>query len=45
MSFKDLQLNKPLLRAIAQSGYEEPTLVQENTIPFVLDKFLEIEYL
>ena len=38
MSFKDLQLNKPLLRAIAESGYEEPTLVQEKTIPFVLDK-------
>ena len=38
MSFKDLQLNKPLLRAIADAGYDNPTLVQEQTIPLVLDK-------
>jgi ATP-dependent RNA helicase RhlE len=38
MSFKDLQLNKPLLRAIAEAGYDNPTLVQEKTIPLVLDK-------
>jgi ATP-dependent RNA helicase RhlE len=38
MSFKDLQLNKPLLRAIAEAGYDNPTLVQERTIPFVLDR-------
>jgi len=38
MSFKDLQLNKPILRAIAEAGYDNPTLVQERTIPLVLDK-------
>ena len=38
MSFKDLKLNKPILRAIAEAGYTEPTLVQEKTIPFVLAK-------
>ena len=38
MSFKDLQLNKPILRAVAEAGYNEPTLVQEQTIPLVLDK-------
>lgn len=38
MSFKDLQLNKPILRAIAETGYDSPTLVQEQTIPLVLDK-------
>ena len=38
MSFKDLHLNKPILRAIAEAGYNEPTLVQELTIPIVLDK-------
>ncbi|GAA3626698.1 DEAD/DEAH box helicase [Flavivirga jejuensis] len=38
MSFKDLQLNRPLLRAIAETGYDEPTLVQEKTIPLVLNK-------
>lgn len=38
MSFKDLQLNKPILRAIADTGYDNPTLVQERTIPLVLNK-------
>ncbi|MCL6296496.1 DEAD/DEAH box helicase [Jejuia spongiicola] len=38
MSFKDLQLNKPILRAIADAGYDAPTLVQERTIPLVLEK-------
>ncbi len=38
MSFKDLQLNKPILRAVAEQGYDDPTLVQEKTIPLVLDK-------
>lgn len=36
MSFKDLQLNKPILKAVAESGYDTPTLVQEQTIPLVL---------
>nr|WP_321233608.1 DEAD/DEAH box helicase [uncultured Psychroserpens sp.] len=38
MSFKDLKLNKPILRAIAEAGYDNPTLVQEKTIPVVLDR-------
>ncbi|MEP5338506.1 MAG: DEAD/DEAH box helicase [Algibacter sp.] len=38
MSFKDLQLNRPILRAVAEAGYDNPTLVQEKTIPFILDK-------
>jgi ATP-dependent RNA helicase RhlE len=38
MSFKDLQIIKPLLRAVAEAGYDNPTLVQEQTIPLVLDK-------
>lgn len=37
MSFKDLKLNKPILRAIAETGYDSPTLVQERTIPSVLE--------
>ena len=37
MSFKDLQLNKPILRAVAEAGYDNPTLVQEKTIPVVLE--------
>ena len=38
MSFKDLKISKPILRAVAEAGYDNPTLVQEKTIPFVLDK-------
>lgn len=38
MSFKDLQLNKPILRAVAEAGYETPTLVQKQTIPLILNK-------
>ena len=36
MTFKELQLNKTILRAIAEKGYDEPTMVQEKTIPLVL---------
>ena len=38
MQFKDLKLNKPLLRAIAEKGYDLATLIQEKTIPLVLAK-------
>lgn len=38
MSFKKLELNKPILKAIADQNYERPTLVQEQTIPLVLAK-------
>ncbi|MGZ0014840.1 DEAD/DEAH box helicase [Yeosuana sp. AK3] len=38
MSFKDLQLNRPILRAVAEAGYDNPTLVQQKTIPLVLAK-------
>ncbi|WP_298556686.1 DEAD/DEAH box helicase [uncultured Algibacter sp.] len=38
MSFKDLKISKPILRAVAEAGYDNPTLVQEKTIPLVLEK-------
>ena len=38
MSFKDLHLNKPIIKAIEEAGYIDPTLIQEQTIPLVLDK-------
>ena len=38
MSFKDLKISKPILRAVAEAGYDNPTLVQEKTIPFILNK-------
>jgi ATP-dependent RNA helicase RhlE len=38
MQFKDLQLNKPLLKALFEKEYELATPVQEQTIPLVLAK-------
>ena len=38
MSFKDLKLNRQLLRAVAETGYDKPTSIQERTIPFALTK-------
>ncbi len=38
MSFKDLKLNKPILRAVAEAGYDNPTLVQDQTIPVILER-------
>lgn len=38
MSFKNLKISKPILRAVAEAGYDNPTLVQEKTIPLVLNK-------
>ena len=36
-SFKDLQLHKTILRAVAELGYDSPTAVQTKTIPVVLE--------
>ena len=38
MSFKDLQLIEPLLRALETEGYLEPTPIQEKAIPPILEK-------
>ncbi|MEN8188170.1 MAG: DEAD/DEAH box helicase [Bacteroidota bacterium] len=38
MQFSELKLNKPILKAIAESNYQNPTRVQEKTIPLVLDR-------
>jgi ATP-dependent RNA helicase RhlE len=38
MNFKELGLNKPIVRAVSELGIETPTEVQEQTIPLVLDK-------
>ncbi len=37
MEFKDLKLNKPLVKTLIEKGYVVPTLVQERTIPLVLE--------
>ena len=38
MQFKDLQLNKPILKAISAMNYEIASPVQEKTIPLILAK-------
>lgn len=38
MQFKDLKLNKPILRALSEQKYDLATPVQEQTIPLVLAK-------
>ena len=37
MEFRDLKLNKQLLNAIADQGYENPTPIQEKVIPLGLN--------
>lgn len=37
MHFKDLNLIDPLLRAITAEGYDTPTPIQQQSIPYVLD--------
>ncbi|MDY0117103.1 MAG: DEAD/DEAH box helicase [Sulfurimonadaceae bacterium] len=36
MTFKDLNLSEPLLKAITAEGYTAPTPVQKQAIPFIL---------
>ncbi|MCA1814518.1 MAG: DEAD/DEAH box helicase [Halobacteriales archaeon] len=36
MRFDELPLSEPLLRALAEMGYEEPTPIQEQAIPIAL---------
>jgi len=38
MQFEELQLNKSILKAIAENKYSTPTPVQEQTIPIILTK-------
>ncbi len=36
MSFAELKLASPILRAVQEQGYENPTLVQEKAIPLIM---------
>lgn len=38
MKFEDLQLAEPLLKAIRSQGYNQPTPIQQQVIPFVLQQ-------
>ncbi len=37
MSFNNLGLSKPILKAIEEQGYKEPTPIQAKSIPVILD--------
>ncbi len=37
MQFHNLNVNQPLLRIVKQAGYTEPTPIQSQTIPHILD--------
>ncbi len=37
MQFSDLKLIDPLLRALSAEGYDEPTPIQQQAIPYLLD--------
>jgi superfamily II DNA/RNA helicase len=37
MTFGDLKLGQPLLRAVEACGFDQPTGIQEKAIPFVLE--------
>ena len=36
MTFKDLKLEPPILKALEKQGYTQPTPIQEQAIPFAL---------
>lgn len=38
MSFKELKLSQPILKAVEINGYNTPTPIQEQVIPLVLEK-------
>ena len=38
MTFNELKLIEPILKALRTEGYENPTPIQEQAIPIVLDR-------
>jgi len=38
MTFKDLDISEPILKAICEKGYDKPTPIQEKGIPVALSK-------
>ena len=41
MTFQDLGLEPMLLKAVTEMGFENPTTIQEKTIPQLKDKLSE----
>jgi len=38
MTFKELNISEPILRTLNEKGYKSPTPIQEQAIPYVLNK-------
>ena len=38
MRFEDLNIIEPVLKAVEEEGYTEPTIIQEKAIPVILDR-------
>ncbi len=38
MTFKDLKIIEPILNALQEQGYTQPTEIQELAVPILLDK-------
>ena len=38
MKFKELEIIKPILRALKEENYSVPTAIQEKAIPLILNK-------
>jgi ATP-dependent RNA helicase RhlE len=38
MRFEDLNIIEPILKAVKEEGYTEPTLIQEKAIPVILER-------
>lgn len=38
MTFQDLRLSEPILKALQKEGYTEPTPIQQQSIPVILDR-------
>ena len=36
LKFSDFDLNKKIIKAVSELGFEEPTRIQEEVIPFLL---------
>ena len=38
MRFEDLKLSEPIMKALKEKGYTEPTPIQAQSIPLILDR-------
>lgn len=41
-TFEEIGVSSPILKAIQEMGYENPTPVQEEVIPYLLDEIRDV---